>query len=67
MLNKNVIKLLVGMITHVLIKYDNNRSRNFGDYLPNKNRHRRQTTDRQTETADLLFNIEGFMVGWTLL
>ena len=42
------------MICLVHIKFDNNRSNSFGDYLSNKHSDRRQT-DRQTETGDLVF------------
>ena len=48
---------------HIYIhaKFDNNRSGSFGDYLSNKNRHRKtdrrtdRGTDKQTDAGDLFF------------
>ncbi|KAJ3646331.1 hypothetical protein Zmor_023923 [Zophobas morio] len=43
-------------IPNVRIKFDNNWSSNFGNYLTNKNRHKQTTEDGQTETRDLPFS-----------
>ena len=45
---------LINDIHNTHIKFDNNRSSSFGDYLSNKNRHR-GWTDRQTEMRKLFF------------